>query len=450
MVLSALRDIYDYSRIKKRQPAIFLVTATTDNLASRLFLREVNDILSVALENRDSSLRFNESGNIDTCNIFGITVKFLGLNKKDSYQRIKGETVFGWLGTEITTYNPHDFRQCIDRVSAWKKNIYLDANPQDTSHWVYINHVAPNLNNPLGTEMKICLVHFNYLDSLTLFEGAKDYWAIQESMVYGMKDVTLSKDEYSKLYKILLTRTHISPDDKQALNIIDKLQIPNSEIVDKLGFWMGSQLQPLRNLLYSRQSLYINLIRDAYSVAFLDLANTANDNSCFTALAIVWKISSPLKDTYYFTGRLYKQPYYNTLDDIEKALCYYNVDQFFYDLHGAGVGMKDLPQFERFSATGLLQTRNKLSRIADLSLLIDEGILLAHPDCCDHFFQQVRDFRFTQTVENKEIPIKKIKGYCDAPDALESALRVFENGVELFNKDDHTFRNIVLKHRYMK
>ena len=157
---------------KPRQPAIFLVTATTQTLASSIFLREVNRLFEIL----DIPERYNDSGHVNSVNIFGVNVKFVGLNRSDAYSKVKGDTVVGWLGTEITEYDRIAFNNFWDRISAGSKTIFWDANPQSTSHWVFTTLISPNRNTPLGTKNKITLLHFNYLDSLTLFEGVEDYW----------------------------------------------------------------------------------------------------------------------------------------------------------------------------------------------------------------------------------------------------------------------------------
>jgi len=440
MILSSLKDIYDYSKSANRRPAIFLVTSTTERLASSHFLQETNDIF----EKAGIKERFNDSGHVSSCKIFGATIWFLGLSRTDAYSKIKGQTVFGWLGTEITEYDKINFEKCFDRISAGKHNIYFDSNPDSTSHWVFKQYITCNRNIPIGTKSKICLLHFNYLDSLTLFEGVNDFWALQEN-IYKGKNTDISKEDMEVLYTKLLQREHLDVEDKEAFDIINKCQIQKTELSDKFGFWVASQNEPLKHLtrLPQDRALSIYVIRKTRTVAFLDLANTGNENSCYTALAIAWEMHNPLGTFYYFTGRLFKQPYYETLDTVEAILEYYNVNRFYYDLHGAGVGMKDLPQFIRYGATGLLQTRNKLSRITDLSLLIDNKILYASSCCEDDFFHQVKSFRYAEKEDNNQVVLRDIKGYCDAPDALESALRVLVKGEERFNEDDQTFKRLI-------
>jgi len=443
MIMASLKNIYEYSLLPKKQPAIFLVTAPTSSIASRIFLREVNDIFSKL---KIEEMTYNDIGHVSSCKIFDIVVSFVGLARQDGYVKIKGETIIGWFGTEISTYNQDAFNATIDRISAGKKNIYLDVNPQSPSHWVYKKYIAPNRHNKLGEQFKVCLQHFNYLDSLDLFEGASDYWRLQE-VIYKEKNITVEPKVLEDLYSKLLKREFLDPHDKEAFEIIDKCGIGGTEIADKLGFWFFDQNEPSRHLmlLNSRRSVPLAEIRSQYSIAFLDLANTANEHSCYTALAIVWSIHDKLggDQTFYFTGRLFKKPYYETIYDIQQILKYYNVDRFYYDLHGAGVGMKDLPEFKKYGGTGLLQTRNKASRIADLSLLVNNNMLYANYCCCQEFFDQVRSFRFTEKIDNAEIIKKVIKGFCDAPDALESAIRVFIKGAQHFNEDDNALKYFV-------
>lgn len=440
MILASLKNIYEYSLLPKKQPAIFLVTAPTSSIASRIFLREVNDIFGQL----KIDLTYNDIGHVSSCKIFDVVVSFVGLSRQDGYTKIKGETIVGWFGTEISTYNQDAFNATIDRISAGKKNIYLDVNPQSPSHWVYRKYIAPNRGNKLGEPFKVCLQHFNYLDSLGLFEGASDYWKLQE-VIYKEKDARIDPEALEQLYSKLLTREFLEPHDKEAFDIIDKCGIGGTEIADKLGFWFFDQNEPLRHLMLldSRRQVPRAEIQSQYSVAFLDLANTANEHSCYTALAIVWSIHGAFGQTFYFTGELFKKPYYETISDIHKILEYYNVDRFYYDLHGAGVGMKDLPEFKKYGGTGLLQTRNKASRIADLSLLINANMLYANTCCPEDFFHQVRSFRFTEKVDNAEVIKKVIKGFCDAPDALESAIRVYIKGAQHFNEDDNTLKHLV-------
>ena len=59
------------------------------------------------------------------------------------------------------------------------------------------------------------------------------------------------------------------------------------------------------------------------------------------------------------------------------------------------------------------------------------------------FFHQVRSFKFTEHEDGRDIPIKRIQGFCDAPDALESAVRVFVKGKARFNEDDKPFHKIL-------
>jgi len=440
MILASLKDIYDYSNNPNRRPAIFLVTSTTERLASSHFLQESNDIF----EKAGLKERFNDSGHVSSCKIFGQTIWFLGLSRTDAYSKIKGQTVFGWLGTEITEYDKINFEKCFDRVSAGKQNIYFDSNPDSTSHWVFKDYITRNRNIEIGTKSKISLLHFNYLDSLSLFEGVNDFWALQEN-IYKGKNPNISTEDMQALYTKLLQREHLDVEDKEAFNIINKCNIQSTELADKFGFWIASQNEPLKHLIRLSQdkALSIHVIRQVRTVAFLDLANTGNDNSCYTALAIAWEMENPLGTFYYFTGRLFKQPYYETLDTVKAILVHYNVNRFYYDLHGAGVGMKDLPQFIEYGATGLLQTRNKLSRITDLSLLIDNRILYASSCCEDDFFHQVKSFRYAEKEDNNQIVLRNIKGYCDAPDALESALRVLVKGEARFNEDDQVFKKLI-------
>ena len=434
MILASLRDIYEYSRTKNRVPAIFLVTAVTDAVASSLFLRETNEIFQKA----GLTQEYNISGHVDSCIIFGIMVKFLGLARKDAYTKIMGQTVLGWFGTEITAYDEKVFPQCFSRLSAGKQNIYFDANPQSTSHWTYRNYIVPNRNNIASDGKKgMSLLHFNYLDSINLFEGAKDYWEMMEANVYNMhnnKKRDANNEELIKSYAELFKRESLEIEDKEAFKIIKDCNIDTTELGDKFGFWTASQNEPLKNL--TKYDLDLNLIKQCYSVAFLDLANTANNHSCYTALAIAYRYDTPISHCYYFIGKLFAKPYYETYDDVVDILEKFEVDRFYYDLHGAGVGMKDLPQFVNYGGTGLLQTRNKLSRISDMSLLIDNGVLKASSFCEDDFFHQVRSFRFTEKIDNNDILVKKIKGYCDAPDAVESAIRVLIKGEHRFNEDD--------------
>lgn len=440
MILSSLKDIYDYSRIPNRRPAIFLVTSTTERLASAHFLQESNDIF----EQAGLKERFNDSGHVSSCKVFGITVWFLGLSRTDAYSKIKGQTIFGWLGTEITEYDKINFEKCFDRLSAGKANIYFDSNPNSTSHWVFTQYITCNRNNKIGEKNTISLLHFNYLDSLSLFEGVNDFWALQEN-IYKGKNANISTEDMQALYNKLLEREYLEVEDKEAFNIINKCNIQETELSDKFGFWVASQNEPLKHLtrLSQDRAVSIHVIRQIYTVAFLDLANTSNDKSCYTALAIAWAMENPLGTFYYFTGRLFKQAYYETLDTVKAILEHYNVKRFYYDLHGAGVGMKDLPQFIKYGATGLLQTRNKLSRITDLSLLINNKILYASSCCEDDFFHQVKSFRYAEKEDNNQIVLRNIKGYCDAPDAVESALRVLVKGEEQFNEDDKVFKKLI-------
>ncbi|MGL6107569.1 phage terminase large subunit [Romboutsia sp.] len=436
MILSSLKDIYDYSRIPNRRPAIFLVTSTTERLASAHFLQESNDIF----EQAGLKDRFNDSGHVSSCKIFGITVWFLGLSRTDAYSKIKGQTVFGWLGTEITEYDKINFEKCFDRLSAGKANIYFDSNPNSTSHWVFKDYIIKNRKVKLGTKSKISLLHFNYLDSLSLFEGVNDFWALQEN-IYKGKNTNISTEDMEALYTKLLKREYLEVEDKEAFNIISKCNIQETELSDKFGFWVASQNEPLKNL--TMHYLDKNIIRQCYSVAFLDLANTANENSCYTALAIAYRYDTPISHCYYFIGKLFAKPYYETYDQVIEILEEFEVNNFYFDLHGAGVGMKDLPQFSKYGGIGLLQSRNKLSRISDMSLLIDNGVLKASSFCENDFFHQVKSFRFAEKADNNNIVVRKIKGYCDAPDALESALRVLIKGAERFNEDDkEVFKSI--------
>ena len=200
----------------------------------------------------------------------------------------------------------------------------------------------------------------------------------------------LDRKEVDKALCELSKRQFLDPEDKEAHKLLKKFNIGIVESTDKLGLWNASQNEPLKNLV--RKSLDLATIRSERSVAFLDLANTANETSCYTALAIVWSNITDISIDYYFTGKLFKQPYYETYEDIALILEYYHVNEFYYDLHGAGVGMKDLPQFIKYGSTGLLQSRNKLSRISDLSLLIDRRKLFAHESCSEDFFSSSKKF----------------------------------------------------------
>lgn len=420
-VLRVLLYITEFKEYTKKHGggAVFLVTGKTVVHARRVFLNTVN----VIMEQLGLSYRYNAESASNSEKWQGVAMYFFGLGQRDAYDSIQGITAFGWYGTEITKSLPDMLTLCQDRVSYWQRLILWDCNPEHPMHSVYINYVQPNIGVELGARLHIGCLHFNYLDSVV----HKDYWDSQKI-----------KNQWSNLNEqeehLLLKDCIVDESEKEVINLIRTHKIKDSELRDKYGKWMASDDMPLRNI--QTKPYDVNAIKYARTVAFLDVANTANEKSCYSALAIAWRVEMPTShDILMFTGTVWKEPIVDVIDEIGNVLNHFQVSKFYYEENGAGALLGQMPNFRRFGGIGFTQKRNKVSRIlgdslldrmCSLGILVEQKLVFAHNDCDIEFLRQVRNFKYVES------PCQgmghKVIGYCDAPDALASALYMLEYG----------------------
>ncbi|GAG88645.1 unnamed protein product [marine sediment metagenome] len=138
-----------------------------------------------------------------------------------------------------------------------------------------------------------------------------------------------------------------------------------------------------------------------------------------------------------FTGTVWKALLVDVLDELKSVLTDLNVSKFYYEANGAGAILGQFPEFRAFGAIPFNQKRNKVSRIlgdsildrmCGLGILVEQGVIYSHNECDPEFLNQVRNFQYVRST-SKGIP-HNIIGYCDAPDALASALHLLVYGDE--------------------
>lgn len=425
IVLKSLLDCWDFGKTYGTNGiALFVVTASTVEQARKVFLGTVNVIMEMVGIDKKFNLKSSQSVE----KIFGIDIAFFGLGRMDSYDKIQGITAFGWFATEVTTSLPKNLRLTQDRVSMGKMNKFWDCNPEHPMHSIYVNFILPTMGVPVNTPLKTASIHFNYKDSPV----AQEYWLIQK-LEEQWSSIDENPDDESKL----LQSVTVNKEEKETRDLIKTYKMSDSELRNKYGQWIATDDMPLRNI--QKRAYNIALIKNAYTVGFLDVASTANENSCFSALAVVWRITfvGGASDIFMFAGTVWKALLVDVLGEIKAVLKYLNVSKFYYEANGAGAILGQFPEFRAFGAIPFNQKRNKVARIlgdsildrmCSLGILVDQGVIFAHNECDDEFLNQVRNFQYIRST-SKGIPHKTI-GYCDAPDALASALHLLVYGDE--------------------
>lgn len=423
IVLKCLLECWDFAKTYGTNGiAVFMVTGSTVEHARKVFLSTVNVIMQMTGINESFNLKSSASSE----KIFGVDVVFFGLARTDSYDRIQGLTAFGWFATEVTKSLPENLRLTQDRVSMGKMNMFWDCNPEHPMHFIYTKYILPNVNVKVNTPMDTALIHFTYKDSPV----AKEYWIAQKKNE-GWSSIDENEEDEKKLLKSFV----VNEEEKEVMGLIKKYKITDAELRDKDGKWIATDDMPLRNI--ERRGYDMTLIRRAYKVAFLDVASTANEKSCYSALAIAWRIQfeGDGQDIFMFTGTVWKELLVDVLGEIDACLKAFKVNRFYYEENGAGAILGQFPEFRKFGATGFLQKRNKVARIlgdsildrmCGLGILVQQGVIFAHNDCDPEFLNQVRNFQYIRSTR-QGMPHKVI-GYCDAPDALASALHLLVYG----------------------
>lgn len=425
IVLKSLLDCWDFAKTYGTNGiAMFIVTASTVEQARKVFLSTVNTIMQMVGIDQKFNLKSSQSVE----KIFGIDIAFFGLARTDSYDKIQGLTAFGWFATEVTTSLPENLKLTQQRVSMGKMNKFWDCNPEHPMHYIYVKFILPNLHVEVNTPLDTALIHFNYKDSPV----AQEYWiSLKRDEKWSAIDE--NPEDESKLLKSI----SVDEEENEKRGIIEKYGVSDSELRHKYGHWLATDDMPLKNI--QKRAYALVLIKKAYTVGFLDVANTANENSCFSALAVAWRITfeGGASDIFMFTGTVWKALLVDVLDELKGVLVHLNVSKFYYEANGAGAILGQFPEFRAFGAIPFIQKRNKVARIlgdsildrmCGLGILVEQGVIYSHNECDPEFLNQVRNFQYVRST-SKGMPHKVI-GYCDAPDALASALHLLVYGDE--------------------
>ena len=102
--------------------------------------------------------------------IAGKEIHCLGANDRRSEGFIRGITLVGLLGDEVTLWNEELFNRCYDRLSAVGAQAFLTTNPDSPNHWLKKNFID-------NSKMQKYVAHFT-------FKLRDNEWLVKENPGY--------------------------------------------------------------------------------------------------------------------------------------------------------------------------------------------------------------------------------------------------------------------------
>ena len=135
--------------------------------------------------------------------IIGRKCPIIGANNSRSENTIRGMTLHGWYGDEVTLHPQGVFDMARTRLSAPGAKAFVSCNPDSPLHWLMVNHMQPeHLANPAMVKRFSFKLSDNpslepaYLDMLKAsFSGLfkqrmiDGEWVVAEGVIYDMFSV---------------------------------------------------------------------------------------------------------------------------------------------------------------------------------------------------------------------------------------------------------------------
>ena len=176
--------------IRDAPPGPLMMIGKTERTLSRNILDVIQDI--VGTEN------FNYNRGLGECKIFNRKVLIAGANDERAEQKIRGLTLAGAYGDEVTLWPESFFRMLLSRLSVKGARLYATTNPDSPYHWLK----EDILDNP---KLNLSSWHFTLddnpaLDPEYVSDLKNEYtgiwykrfilgqWVLAEGVIYDMWD----------------------------------------------------------------------------------------------------------------------------------------------------------------------------------------------------------------------------------------------------------------------
>ena len=193
-------------------PGDLLMIGKTERTLKRNVLDPLSDMVG------EANFRYNRG--TGECYVFNRRIYIIGASDARSEGKIRGMTVAGAYGDEVTLWPEEMFKQLLARMSVKGAMFFGTTNPDSPSHWLYINYLLRIIEGELtnGIVFSFCLddndtLDPDYVSALKLEYTGLWYkrfidglWVVAEGSIYAEqwdeeKNTYISSDRPERIFQ---------------------------------------------------------------------------------------------------------------------------------------------------------------------------------------------------------------------------------------------------------